>query len=174
MLTAIHLDIRLRYLELKQMENGVVSQLSICLTLVYPWQVRRLHGQSSWGKSILALILGFLLTSPAPRYGTPFLLSLGVSEQLTSLVWLAGPISGLIAQPVIGEPRVLTFCRCIHKRDVSPGAISDSSTSKYRRRYWVVLSTAALAVSTLVLAYCEEIASFFVDASDWDPKNHKV
>ena len=37
------------------------------------------------------------------RYGTPFLLSLGLSETLTSLVWLAGPISGLIAQPVIGE-----------------------------------------------------------------------
>jgi solute carrier family 45 protein 1/2/4 len=37
------------------------------------------------------------------RYGTPFLLSLGVSEHVTSLVWLAGPISGLIAQPVIGE-----------------------------------------------------------------------
>lgn len=36
------------------------------------------------------------------RYGTPFLLSLGLSETLTSLVWLAGPISGLIAQPVIG------------------------------------------------------------------------
>ena len=35
-------------------------------------------------------------------YGTPFLLTLGVSEQLTSLVWLAGPISGLIAQPLIG------------------------------------------------------------------------
>jgi len=36
------------------------------------------------------------------RYGTPFLLSLGISEQVTSLVWLAGPISGLVAQPVIG------------------------------------------------------------------------
>ena len=35
-------------------------------------------------------------------YGTPFLLSLGLTEQLTSLVWLAGPISGLVAQPVIG------------------------------------------------------------------------
>lgn len=35
-------------------------------------------------------------------YGTPFLLNLGLSEQLTSLVWLAGPISGLVAQPVIG------------------------------------------------------------------------
>ncbi|KAI0068767.1 MFS general substrate transporter [Artomyces pyxidatus] len=89
-------------------------------------------------------------------YGTPFLLSLGLSEQLTSLVWLAGPISGLIAQPVIG-------------------AISDSSTSKYRRRYWVVLSTVVLLVSTLTLAYCKDIASVFVDlfhggAGDWDPR----
>ncbi|KAL1701647.1 hypothetical protein EV121DRAFT_262904 [Schizophyllum commune] len=36
------------------------------------------------------------------RYGTPFLLGLGLSEQLTALVWLAGPISGLVAQPIIG------------------------------------------------------------------------
>lgn len=89
-------------------------------------------------------------------YGTPFLLSLGVSEQLTSLVWLAGPISGLIAQPLIG-------------------AISDSSTSKYRRRYWIVSSTIVLVVSTLTLAYCKEIAGFLVDLfgggqGDWDPK----
>ncbi|KAI0776110.1 MFS general substrate transporter [Trametes elegans] len=93
-------------------------------------------------------------------YGTPFLLDLGLSEQLTSLVWLAGPISGLIAQPVIG-------------------AISDASTSKYRRRYWVVLSTLGLVVSTLTLAYCKEIAAFFVDlfgsgAGSWDPKYGKT
>ena len=45
------------------------------------------------------------------RYGTPFLLTLGLSEQLTSLVWLAGPISGLIAQPLIGAfvPRNATL-----------------------------------------------------------------
>ncbi|KAF9653396.1 MFS general substrate transporter [Thelephora ganbajun] len=89
-------------------------------------------------------------------YGTPFLLTLGLSEQLTSLVWLAGPISGLIAQPLIG-------------------AISDSSTSKYRRRYWIVLSTVVLVVSTLILAYCKQLAGFLVDLfgggqGDWDPK----
>ncbi|KIK68025.1 hypothetical protein GYMLUDRAFT_36839 [Collybiopsis luxurians FD-317 M1] len=92
-------------------------------------------------------------------YGTPFLLSLGISEQLTALVWLAGPISGLIAQPVIG-------------------AVSDSSASKYRRRYWVVLATVVLVISTLVLAYCEALAAFFVDlfqvgAGDWDEKRTK-
>ena len=92
-------------------------------------------------------------------YGTPFLLSLGVSEQVTSLVWLAGPISGLVAQPLIG-------------------AISDSSHSKYRRRYWVSLSTVFLVVSTLALAYCQSIAAFLVDAygggaGDWDPSRSK-
>ncbi|EJU06217.1 MFS general substrate transporter [Dacryopinax primogenitus] len=77
-------------------------------------------------------------------YGTPFLLSLGLSEQLTSLVWLAGPISGLVAQPLIG-------------------AISDSSTSSWRRRYWIVTSTIALIISTLVLAFCVGIAEILVD-----------
>ncbi|KAI0036808.1 MFS general substrate transporter [Vararia minispora EC-137] len=91
-------------------------------------------------------------------YGTPFLLSLGLSEQVTSLVWLAGPISGLVAQPIIG-------------------AISDSSTSKYRRRYWVVTSTIVLCLSMLILAYCEELASAFVDLfrggeGDWDPERN--
>ena len=55
------------------------------------------------------------------------------------------------------------------------GAISDSSTSKYRRRYWIASSTAVLVVSTLTIAYCKQIATFFVDLfgggqGDWDPK----
>ncbi|KAF8897661.1 major facilitator superfamily domain-containing protein [Infundibulicybe gibba] len=92
-------------------------------------------------------------------YGTPFLLNLGLSERLTSLVWLAGPISGLIAQPVIG-------------------AVSDSSTSKYRRRFWVMLSTVALVISTFTLAYCVEIAKLLVDAvgvgvGDWDEERNR-
>jgi len=92
-------------------------------------------------------------------YGTPFLLSLGLTEELTSLVWLAGPISGLIAQPVIG-------------------ALSDSSSSKYRRRFWIVLSTVALVLSTLALAFCKEIAGFVVDlagvgSGDWSEKREE-
>ncbi|WWD16814.1 hypothetical protein CI109_101246 [Kwoniella shandongensis] len=89
-------------------------------------------------------------------YGTPYLLSLGLSEQLTSLVWLAGPISGLIAQPLIG-------------------AISDSSNSRYRRRYWIVTATMLLVLSGLGLAFTEPIAESLVNLfgggqGDWDPK----
>ncbi|KGB78516.2 solute carrier family 45 member 1/2/4 [Cryptococcus deuterogattii R265] len=93
-------------------------------------------------------------------YGTPYLLSLGLSEQLTSLVWLAGPISGLIAQPLIG-------------------AISDSSHSRYRRRYWIATSTMLLVFSGLGLAFTEPIAKALVDLTgggqgDWDPKTIRL
>lgn len=55
------------------------------------------------------------------------------------------------------------------------GAISDASKSKYRRRYWVVLSTVALVLSTFTLAYCQPIAAFLVDLfgggkGSWDPQ----
>ncbi len=93
-------------------------------------------------------------------YGTPYLLELGLSEDLTSLVWLAGPISGLVVQPLIG-------------------AISDSSTSKYRRRYWIVASTILLVISTLGLAFTEPVAEAIVDVfgggqGDWDPKHARL
>ncbi|CEP18621.1 hypothetical protein [Parasitella parasitica] len=35
-------------------------------------------------------------------YGTPYLLSLGLSKSYMSLVWIAGPLSGLIMQPIVG------------------------------------------------------------------------
>lgn len=78
-----------------------------------------------------------------------------MSESMTSLVWLAGPISGLVVQPLIG-------------------AISDSSTSRYRRRYWVVASTVLLVLSGLGLAFTEPVAKAIVDLfgggqGDWDP-----
>lgn len=58
------------------------------------------------------------------------------------------------------------------------GALSDSSTSKYRRRYWIILSTIALVISTFTLAYCQELAAIIVDilavgAGDWDKERNK-
>ncbi|KAF8185757.1 hypothetical protein K438DRAFT_1973596 [Mycena galopus ATCC 62051] len=73
------------------------------------------HRHAAGNLLALMLILGLC------SYGTPFLLNLGLSvEQLTSLLWLPGPISGPIAQPVI-------------------------------------------VVSTLILAYCQEVAGLVVD-----------
>jgi len=59
------------------------------------------------------------------------------------------------------------------------GALSDSSSSKYRRRFWIILSTLALVISTLTLAYCQKLAAFFVDriwegGRGWTEKDDKV
>lgn len=93
-------------------------------------------------------------------YGTPYLLSLGLSEQSTSLVWLAGPLSGLIAQPVVGS-------------------LSDQSTSSFRRRKYMLISAALLTLSTLTLAYSVPISTALVDVfggglADWDPRRHEL
>lgn len=93
-------------------------------------------------------------------YGTPYLLSLGLSEQSTSLVWLAGPLSGLIAQPVVGS-------------------LSDHSTSSFRRRKYMIISASLLTLSTLTLAYSVPISTALVDLfggglADWDPHRHEL
>ncbi|KIJ56704.1 hypothetical protein M422DRAFT_57368 [Sphaerobolus stellatus SS14] len=124
-------------------------------------QTSRLNRLSTW--NLFTLSLGMAGSQVAWTvelgYGTPFLLSLGLSEQLTSLVWLAGPISGIIAQPLIG-------------------AVSDNSTSRYRRRFWIAWSTVVLVISCLALAYAETLGTFFTDffgggVGDWDPKGRK-
>ncbi|GAA5874856.1 hypothetical protein JCM1840_003904 [Sporobolomyces johnsonii] len=86
-------------------------------------------------------------------YGTPYLLSLGLTKQGTSLVWMAGPLSGLIVQPLVG-------------------ALSDSSHSRYRRRFYIVVSAFLIVVSTLFVAYARELSDFICSLSglgDWDP-----
>lgn len=77
-------------------------------------------------------------------YATPYLLRLGLSKGKMSLVWIAGPLSGLIMQPIIGM-------------------ISDKSNSKYgRRRPFMVGGTVAVAVSLIILGWAEDIVGAFV------------
>ncbi|KAI7864798.1 major facilitator superfamily domain-containing protein [Spinellus fusiger] len=74
-------------------------------------------------------------------YGTPYLLSLDLSKELTALVWLAGPLSGLIVQPLIG-------------------AFSDKCTSRYgKRRPFIVVSGVLTCLSMLGVAYAKEIGA---------------
>ncbi|KAI7864887.1 major facilitator superfamily domain-containing protein [Spinellus fusiger] len=73
-------------------------------------------------------------------YGTPYLLSLHLSKELTALVWLAGPLSGLLVQPVIG-------------------AFSDKCTSRFgRRRPFILVGGILTCLSTMGIAYTKEIA----------------
>ncbi|ORZ13735.1 major facilitator superfamily domain-containing protein [Absidia repens] len=73
------------------------------------------------------------------RYGTPYLLSLDLSKELTALVWLAGPLSGLIVQPLIG-------------------AFSDKCTSRFgKRRPYIVASGLLTCLAMVGVAYAKEL-----------------
>ncbi|WKT39057.1 MFS transporter superfamily [Fusarium oxysporum f. sp. vasinfectum] len=77
-------------------------------------------------------------------YCTPYLLNLGLTKSNTSLVWIAGPLSGLIVQPVVG-------------------VIADESKSKWgRRRPLMVVGSIVVAISLLVLGFTREIVGFVV------------
>ncbi|KAI8576887.1 hypothetical protein K450DRAFT_274338 [Umbelopsis ramanniana AG] len=72
-------------------------------------------------------------------YGTPYLLSLELPKELTALVWLAGPLSGLIIQPLIG-------------------AYSDRCTSSLgKRRPYIISGGVLVCFSMLGVAYAKEL-----------------
>ncbi|CRL20575.1 Major facilitator superfamily, general substrate transporter [Penicillium camemberti] len=84
-------------------------------------------------------------------YCTPYLLQLGLTKSKTSLVWIAGPLSGLIIQPLIG-------------------VIADRSRSKWgRRRPFMVYGSLVVAFCLLVLGWTKEIVGLFVK----DPEKAK-
>lgn len=81
-------------------------------------------------------------------YCTPYLLSLGLSKSKLSLVWVAGPLSGLVMQPIVGM-------------------ISDQWTGKYgRRRPFMVAGTIGVVVCLLLLAWMEDIVGIFIGDVD--------
>lgn len=77
-------------------------------------------------------------------YCNPYLLSLGMEKSKLSLVWVAGPLSGFVMQPIIG-------------------VLSDKSTSKYgRRRPFMLGGVAAVVVCFVILGWTREIVEFFL------------
>lgn len=96
-------------------------------------------------------------SSPVPRFlifnisnwrlaidCTPYLLQLGLTKSRTSLVWIAGPLSGLVIQPLIG-------------------VIADRSRSKFgRRRPFMIVGSFIVAACLLLLGWTSEIVNAFV------------
>ncbi|KAH7257129.1 major facilitator superfamily domain-containing protein [Fusarium tricinctum] len=77
-------------------------------------------------------------------YCTPYLLNLGLTKSSTSLVWIAGPLSGLVVQPVVG-------------------VIADESKSKWgRRRPLMVVGSIIVAISLLILGFTRELVGLVV------------
>ncbi|KAF2261066.1 MFS general substrate transporter [Lojkania enalia] len=77
-------------------------------------------------------------------YCTPYLLELGLTKSKISLVWIAGPLSGLIMQPIVG-------------------VIADRSKSRYgRRRPFMVGGTILVSLCLLLLGWTREVVKMFV------------
>ncbi|KAF9357376.1 hypothetical protein BGX26_003811 [Mortierella sp. AD094] len=89
-------------------------------------------------------------------YGTPYLLSLGIPKSLTALVWLAGPLSGLMIQPIVG-------------------VFSDSLDWKLgRRRPFILIGAALTAASMYMVAYARELAMLIVRESSGDSYDSSI
>ncbi|KAI8055278.1 hypothetical protein BDF22DRAFT_741870 [Syncephalis plumigaleata] len=103
--------------------------------------------RDSWKLCLLTISLaGMQLTWTVELgYGTPYLLSLGMKRSLISLVWLAGPLSGLIMQPLVG-------------------AFSDRCTSRFgRRRPFMIGGTLVVILGLLLIGWTKEIANTLSD-----------
>ena len=100
-----------------------------------------LVSRSSWYLFLLTLG-GFGLQmgwSVEMSNGSPYLLSLGLDKALLALVWIAGPLSGVIVQPYVGIK-------------------SDRCRSRWgKRRPFIVGGAVATMVSVIVLAWAREI-----------------
>ncbi|KAJ6617111.1 major facilitator superfamily domain-containing protein [Mycena sp. CBHHK59/15] len=76
-------------------------------------------------------------------YASPYLLSLGLTKSNMAIVFLAGPLSGFLIQPLIG-------------------VLADNSTSRWGRRRPYMLAGCLLCVaSMLLLGYTREFAAIF-------------
>ncbi|KAJ2492706.1 hypothetical protein IWW37_001152 [Coemansia sp. RSA 2050] len=72
-------------------------------------------------------------------FGSLYLLSLGMKKSHVSLVWLAGPLSGLVTQPLVG-------------------ILSDNCTAKLgRRRPYIIGSTVAVVLCLVVIGWTREL-----------------
>ncbi|SNX82668.1 related to general alpha-glucoside permease [Melanopsichium pennsylvanicum] len=125
--------------------------ISTAASHIAPTQAHRLVGNAR----ILAppplqlplLTLGVLgaqtVWSMDMAFAPPYLLDLGLSKSAMAAVFVAGPLSGLIVQPLIGS-------------------LADNSTSKYgRRRPFLAASTLICAFSILLLGFASQVAAWF-------------
>lgn len=81
-------------------------------------------------------------------YVTKSLLELGLPPRFVSYAWLAGPIAGIIVQPIVG-------------------LMSDRCTSRFgRRRPFLVAGSVISVFFLMVFAYAEQIGRLFGDSAE--------
>lgn len=114
--------------------------------------------KSSWYLLLLTLgSLGLQIGwSVETSNGSPYLLSLGLSKAWLALVWIAGPLSGVLVQPYVGIR-------------------SDRCRSKWgKRRPFIVGGAIATVISLMILAWTKELVGGFLSVFGADPASKGV
>ncbi|KMS97683.1 hypothetical protein BVRB_5g124860 [Beta vulgaris subsp. vulgaris] len=79
---------------------------------------------------------------------TPYVQELGIPHAFASIIWLCGPVSGFIVQPLVGH-------------------ISDRSTSRYGRRRPFILAGAAMIIAAVsIVGFSADIGFLMGDKVD--------
>ncbi|KAI4192085.1 MAG: hypothetical protein LQ346_004494 [Caloplaca aetnensis] len=116
------------------------------------------ESKSVWYLIALTLSIGGLQIAWATEIsnGSPYLLSLGMSKAFLAIVWIVGPLSGIIVQPYIGIK---------------------SDHSRYRigkRKPFMIGGATATLVGFLALAWTREIVRGFLGIFGADPDSQFV
>lgn len=95
--------------------------------------------------------------------GTPYLISLGLSKSAVAMVFLAGPISGLVVQPLIGTHVKSIAHFWISKSSL--GVLADHSKSRFgRRRPYMLVGVIICTFGMLLLGFTRPFANIFTGA----------
>ncbi|XP_058785282.1 sucrose transport protein SUC4-like [Vicia villosa] len=82
---------------------------------------------------------------------TPYVQQLGIPHAWASIIWLCGPLSGLIVQPLVGH-------------------LSDRCASRFgRRRPFILGGAISIALSVLIIGHAADLGWRFGDTSDHRP-----
>jgi solute carrier family 45 protein 1/2/4 len=80
---------------------------------------------------------------------TNYMVDIGMSKSLISLVWLAGPLTGLVVQPLAGT-------------------LSDACTSRYgRRRPFILISSVLTLLCLLIMGWARDVVYLLVRNQAW-------
>lgn len=77
---------------------------------------------------------------------TPYVQLLGIPHAWASFIWLCGPISGLLVQPIVGH-------------------FSDRCTSRFgRRRPFIAAGTTSVTIAVFLIGYAADLGHLFGDS----------
>ncbi|GAA5971975.1 hypothetical protein JCM3765_000616, partial [Sporobolomyces pararoseus] len=99
--------------------------------------------KSLFGLFLLTVAIGGaqIVSSVLSAWGSTYLFELGLTTEVTALIWLGGPLAQVIVQPIVG-------------------ALSDDEAGRFRRRGWVIGSAVILATSIVYLVHATDFATY--------------